>query len=449
MTTGQVSPATGPLRVDASNPRYFTDGSGKAIYLTGSHTWNSLQDRGESYPPRPFDFAAYLDFLQDHNHNFIRLWVWENAKWAPWTKEAVFFEPLAYQRTGPGNAIDGRPRFDLTKLNEAYFQRLRARVVAARERGIYVSVMLFQGWSVDGKGLHKGNPWPGHPFHKDNNVNGINGDKNGNGEGEEVHTLENPSVTRLQEAYVRKIIDTVNDLGNVLYEISNESADDATGWQYHMINYIHEYEAGKPKQHPVLMSIEWERNHPGKNAELFRSPAEAISPNSDGGYKKDPPPADGSKVIISDTDHLWGVGGDQGWVWKSFVRGLNPIFMDPYGRSGGSRGQDSKWELTRRNMGYTLAYARRMNLEAMEPRGDLASTSYCLADPASEYLVYSPAGGSVTVDLSAASGPLSVEWFNPRDGQTRPGGTTEGGASRTFRAPFPGDAVLYIRRLKH
>ena len=38
------SPATGPLRVHPTNPRYFTDDGNKAIYLTGSHTWSNLQD---------------------------------------------------------------------------------------------------------------------------------------------------------------------------------------------------------------------------------------------------------------------------------------------------------------------------------------------------------------------------------------------------------------------
>ncbi len=35
--------ATGPLRVSKVNPRYFTDGSGRAIYLTGSHPRWELQ----------------------------------------------------------------------------------------------------------------------------------------------------------------------------------------------------------------------------------------------------------------------------------------------------------------------------------------------------------------------------------------------------------------------
>ena len=72
--------AHGPLRVHPTNPRYFTDGtktpdgSWKAVYLTGSHTWANLIDRGTSDPPPAFDFDGYLDFLQKHHHNFIRLW---------------------------------------------------------------------------------------------------------------------------------------------------------------------------------------------------------------------------------------------------------------------------------------------------------------------------------------------------------------------------------------
>ncbi|MBE7554343.1 MAG: hypothetical protein HS126_25095 [Anaerolineales bacterium] len=71
----------GLLRVNPANPRYFTDGNSRAIYLTGSHTWANFQEAGESNPPPVFDYVAYLDFLQANNHNFFRLWRWEQAKW--------------------------------------------------------------------------------------------------------------------------------------------------------------------------------------------------------------------------------------------------------------------------------------------------------------------------------------------------------------------------------
>ena len=53
----------GPLRVLKDNPRYFTDDSGRAVYLTGSHTWSNLVDIGPKDPPPQFDFTACLDWM--------------------------------------------------------------------------------------------------------------------------------------------------------------------------------------------------------------------------------------------------------------------------------------------------------------------------------------------------------------------------------------------------
>jgi hypothetical protein len=363
------------------------------------------------------------------------------------------FDPMPYQRPGPGTALDGKPKFNLTQFNQAYFDRMRARIIEAGNRGIYVSIMLFDGWSIaKAKGdYNKNNPWKGHPFNSSNNVNGIDGDTNGDNSGEEIHELGIAAVTARQEAYVRKVIDTVNDLDNVLYEISNESQGGSEAWQYHMIAVIKDYEAGKPKQHPVGMTAPWIG---GYNPDLYASAADWISLNNgDGEVFFDPPAADGRKVLLTDTDHLCGICGDRDWVWKTFTRGHNPIFMDGYDGAGYGVGGDGfnfnhpPWVRVRTNLGYTLSYATRMNLAAMTPRGDLASSGYCLANPAAagaEYLIYLPSGGTVTVDLSGAVGELSVEWFNPETGVITSGTTTIGGGHRSFPAPFDGDAVLYI-----
>jgi hypothetical protein len=302
--------------------------------------------------------------------------------------------------------------------------------------------MLFEG-----HGLQRSDPswrWDGHPFNINNNVNGIDGDPNRDGIGLEIHTLKIPAITAVQEAYVQRVIDTVNDLDNVLYEIVNESGSYSTEWQYHMINYIKNYEANKPQQHPVGMTFQYPD---GNNADLFSSPADWISPahTSSERYRDNPPSAHSSKVVIADTDHLWGLGGNQEWVWKSLLRGLNPIYMDPYGCPDHPPADES----IRQNLGYTLVYANKLNLAAMIPRGDLASTDYCLANEVAEgaqYLVYLPDGGTVQVDLSASSAEreLTVEWFDPTTGVKTEGGTTIGGPNRSFTAPFSGDAVLCI-----
>jgi hypothetical protein len=450
----------GTLRVHPDNPRYFTDNSGRAIYLTGSHTWYNFQE-----PSNPeaglFDYQRYLDFLEEYNHNFTRLWIWEQASWASWTPDTVltrFGHPMPYPRTGPGMARDSLPRFDLGRFNQAHFSRLRARVEAAEKRGIYVQVMLFQGFSVRRQGSgtgrdDRGNPWWGHPYNVENNINGIDGDLDGDDLGDEVHMLSVPEVTKLQKAYIRKVIDTLNDMDNVIFEIANESHPKSMPWQYAMTDYIHEYEQTLPKQHPVLITMTIPS---GSNEELFASPADAISPkvmeNED--YKENPPPADGSKVIISDTDHLWGLGGSGAWVWKSFTRGHNPIFMDPLMRCynyppGVGPAEKPEYEEIRRQMGQTLRYAEKMDLAAMVPSGKLSSSGYCLANQTpgdAEYLVYLPEGGSVVVDLSATVGKLIVEWFEPEAGMVTETWTINGGSAATsLTAPFDGDAVLYIQ----
>lgn len=462
----------GPLFPNPDNPRYFTDGileNGKyrVVYLTGSHTWCNFTDCGNTNPPPVFDYIEFLDFLEGYDHNFFRLWRAENVRGGEGGDDFWFY-PIPYERSQTECcAFDGGNKFDLTKFDQTYFDRLRERVIQAGERNIYVSIMLFDGWSVENKFPATHQPWRGHPFNANNNINNVDGDSDGNGQGGETHTLENPEITALQEAYVRKVIDTVKDLDNVLYEISNESSGDSKLWQYHMIEYIKEYESHNPKQHPVGMTVAWPN---GSNEDLRNSPADWISQNGD---MDNPPLSDGLKVILSDTDHLCGICGNQQWVWKSFTRGENPIFMDFYNNAISGRGipfENEFQEEIRVNLGYTRIFANRMNMVVLSPLPDLCSTTYCLVNPVAkgaEYLVFLPSGGTVAnilhrlgierdvsfnlrsdstvdVDLSASPVELTVEWFNPVDGSTTYGGKVQGGDAQSFTAPFSGDAILYI-----
>jgi len=445
--SGEARPAAGPLRVSKENPRYFADPRGSIVYLTGAHTWPNLRDMGGSDPPQAFDWVGYLDFLTERHHNFIRLWTWDLFRHVDESGEAVYTSPFPWPRTGHEKALDGKPQFDLTRFEQSYFDRLRDRVQSAGQRGIYVSIMLFEGWGVQ----FAGEAWAGHPFNAANNSSNVDGDPDRSGRGLAVSTLQVPAVTRVQEAYVRKVIDTVNDLDNVLYEISNEAGPYSTEWQYHVIRFIKEYQAGKAKQHPVGMTFQYQG---GSNQALFDSPADWISPNPDApdgySYQENPPPTDGTKVILSDTDHLWGIGGSQAWVWKSFCRGLNPLFMDPYLHdtfyTRPMPGLDAKWDPVRDSLGHTRRFAERMDLVQATPSEDIASSHYCLAVPGKEYLVYLLEEGPVTVDLSAASGPMAVEWFDPSRAKTHTAETVAGGGKLRFRAPFVGDAVLYLKR---
>jgi hypothetical protein len=449
----QAAAARGPLRVHPDNPRYFTDGTRspdgtyKAVYLTGAHTWNNLVDMGRSDPPETFDWDAYLDFLERHHHNFIRLWAWDSTAWDTRAngrlgKDFIHHAaPLPWARTGPGHALDGKPKFNLNEFNPEYFERLRSRVISAGERGIYVGVMLFEGWGLyhgnRRRGTDDGWAWRNHPFNPSNNTHGLQVEGADAFSGR-VHTRGNPEVNRLQAAYIRKVVDTLNDLDNVLYEVINEGGEKE--WNWWVIQTIHEHQAAREKQHPVGNTGHGAERLPG----MLASPAEWVSPGRVDGFAEDPPAWNERKVSLLDTDHIWGVGGNPDWVWRSFLRGHNPLFMDPY--DGSVLGEDRGWEPIRAALGHTRRLAERVNLAAMVPRNELASTGYCLANPGREYLVYQPAPGKAfSVELEP--GRYRLEWVETSRGEPAASEERELTRGNQFKAPFEGAAVLHLRSL--
>jgi hypothetical protein len=242
------------------------------------------------------------------------------------------------------------------------------------------------------------------------------------------------------------VIDTVNDLDNVLYEISNENHPPSTDWQYAMIRFIKQYEKTQPKQHPVGMTFQYKG---GSNETLMNSPADWISPNNEGGYRDNPPVGDGAKVIVTDTDHLWGIGGNSTWVWKSFLRGLNPIFMDPYDGVVLSHGfGKDECEPIRKALGQTLHWSRRVDLAAMTPRPGLTSSKYCLANPGAEYLILLPKGER-KASLRLPAGKYRPTWFDTDTGaELARESFSHGEGERTLESPFDGDTLLHLRVTK-
>lgn len=444
----------GPLVVHPSNPRYFADPSGRAVYLSGSHTWAVVQDGGPQWPPAALDWSSYLASIVDYGHTFARLWTWEHPRWASWWNGDYFFTPVPWERTGPGLARDGGPRFDLTRVDASWLARLGERVSSALAAGVYVSVMLFQGWSAGPKPdpwTGCDNPWLSHPFHRDNNVNGIDGSP-ADAEGHDrVHTLADPAVVELQELYVRTVVDAVNNSPNVLFEIGNEhdGTPENTLWQYHMIDFVHEYErTAKALAHPVYMSAQWPN---GRNEDLLRSAADAIVPFAwrepgDERWEYDPPARQMGKVIFLDTDHLWGVGGTVDWVWRSFMRGYQPLYMDPWGYDHMDPLAPAGSEDVRRALGVACRLAAELDLATMEPRPDVVSTGFALWDGERVAVVYQPYEDRLCINLGRDLTAATVEWRDLVDGTKRaPGSIRPTAGGGLLDPPWPGPAVAVVR----
>lgn len=100
------------------------------------------------------------------------------------------------------------------------------------------------------------------------------------------------------------------------------------------------------------------------------------------------------------------------------------------------------------DLGHLARFAARVPFARMAPEDGLvlAGNAWALADRGSAYVFQLWDGGTVRIDLRRASGPFTVEWFDPRDGSFRPVPSAHGGRVKTFTAPTRDDWILYIHK---
>jgi hypothetical protein len=431
---------------------YFSDESGKPLVFTGSHTWGRKREN-KIWVSDGWDlskFNKYLDFLQHWNHNYIRLWMWEQEGGVN-----------IWEKTSDG-------RSDLAKLNQAFFDRTGSFVEAAKARGIYLGVMLFQGWSGTCEASIP--DWPRHAMNKINNINGIDGDPDGKTFGNKVHSLENPKIVAFQEQYVRKMIDTLNGYDNFIWEIANETIKSSIPWKAHMVQFIRDYEKTKPKQHLVLTGT---GNGVG-NDSILETKADTFSPcvvtkwaSPDDPFIGNPPIPDSTlvKPIILDNDHLgnhflrFSALSQRNWTWKSFTRGNHPIHMDCYdvfwdGESPTANhpvagvSTHPHYDPQRKSLGDVQLFAKRMDLSRTKPVSDPlhCSTTFCLANPRREYLAYQP-DVNQEISLQLPAGNYIAEMFDTSTSKTEKTNFKWSGGNKAFPKPahVAEDWALFVR----
>ena len=445
-----------PLKVSTGNTRYLIDpATGRAVILSGSHTWQNFQTYAT------FDWPTYLNFLVTNGHNFARLWRWEQ----PMGTQNI---PQPWTRTGPGNANDGLLKYDLTSFDQSFFDRLRQKTIEAGNRGIYVSIMLFEGFAL----RNWRSSSDGFPYTAANNINSID---DGYTSGTDFHVAHEGTVaaiTTKQKAYVHKVVDTVNDLDNVIYEIGNELVRSTNGnsWRADILSDLITYEAGKAKQHPIWYTApQWAScTDANSNDILFASSAQAVAPadcyaqsgGSNATWGTDPPVNTGSKVVLIDSDHIaydarTGYATSladtsnkptQTWPWKVFVRGHSPVYMDNWGDYTGTVGDGAYGDQTqiRTNIGYIENFAKSIRLENLVPSNSISTTTYALYNSGDEYLVYQPVAGNITVDMIA--GTFFYEYFRPSTGAITSSGTVTATTGLNAFIPAYYPVVLHLKK---
>ncbi len=334
-----------------------------------------------------------------------------------------------YERTGPGLAADGRPKFDLTRFNRTYFDYWRSVAEYALSKGIVLQISITDLWhnhdtivEVNGPGRIWGMQFDF--YRAENNINGIDAAD---------HTAwmsETHPVFAYHQALIRKLVDTMGDLPNIVWEIGNQTG--RTDWELRLADFLTAYEQSRGLPVRLVMP----RDLPGHQFVPGQCVWDPVQVHSllVGAYGWNLP-------LLADNDCIYPGDPDtrRRRAWAALTAGAHinlfhlelasPAVLDSRDAADGMR-----------YLGYLRTFLEELDVDlaGMRPSDGLVTHGWAYARPGREYIIYLISGGGTTVrGLPAA---YSAVWFNPRDGRTR-----SAGGGPTFIAPDDRDWVLYIR----
>jgi hypothetical protein len=238
-----------PLSLHPDNPHYFLFRGSPVILIGSTEHYGAVLNLD-------FDYLPYFEELKANNLNVTRTFTGfyvepkgafkiEKNTLAP--DPGKFICPWA--RSEEPGYKNGGNKFDLTKWDNEYFSRLKDFVSEAGKKNIVVELDLFSN-------IYDTIQWQLSPLYYKNNVN--NTDKTE--DWKEVLSLEHPTLLKIQEEMVRKIISELNEFDNLYYEICNEPYFGDTlalrQWEDHMTAFVAETEREYKYKHLISNNIQ-------------------------------------------------------------------------------------------------------------------------------------------------------------------------------------------------
>ena len=234
-----------PIALHPNNPHYFIWRGEPTILITSGEHYGALLNLD-------FDYVKYFDELQSKGLNHTR--TFSGAYRELPSSFGITDNPLApkpnryvcpWIRSDRPGYYDGGNKFDLTKWDPAYFERLRDFMLHAQKRGVVVEFTLFCP-------MYRDELWKACPMNAANNVNGI-----GKCQREEVYTLRHKDLLHVQIALTKKTVDELRDFDNLYYEVCNEPyfGGVTVPWQHEIVDTIVQAEREFPRKHLISMNI--------------------------------------------------------------------------------------------------------------------------------------------------------------------------------------------------
>ncbi len=447
------------LEICPQHRYYFRDGDRHVVLVGVSdralfNIWKN--DKG-------FSWRKYLDDLAAHHLNYVRqdVFSWGAIRGALEYPAQLSNPARLFARTGPGKAIDGKPKFDLTKFDQSYFdRRLKPFLREAAKRGIYVELTLFEGFRAR-------SDFKESLYTEANNINRL-GLRPGQVTSDAA--LGNRRLMAVQHAYVDKVLAETAQFGNVIYEIANESG--GRRWVAHLIDYIHNHPT-----HPSRLVSAGEQT---SSFDPRTGDNDIVVKHRGGGgwYATDADvrnhhvallqfrvgkPVSHNEYFLYANASTDDVNFPRKIMWADFTAGGHSNFFDfTFWRGTGrtlNDGQPSRsppFEILRGGQ-YLLDFLadNKVKFWTMAPHDELATVEgkskpyvFTLARPGEEYICYVLGNGTVKITLQLTGGPFTARWYDPKRGRfLGPPHRVQSKGRHLFQSPtFKQDIVLYLRR---
>lgn len=134
-------------------------------------------------------------------------------------------------------------------------------------------------------------------------------------------------------------------------------------------------------------------------------------------------------------------------AWGIMMAGVMPLYSEWHPNPPPTGGNGLAEPEVRRM--FDFFYSKTTYRQYQQMNGLVSSLSRQIASGISgqEYLIYDEDGGSITIDLSAASASsvFAILWFDPKSGVEQSSGSITGGGLRSVSSPFSGDSVLLLK----
>ncbi len=459
LTGGVMAAHAGRLEICREHPYYFRDG-GRHVVLVGVSD-RSLFTIWEN--DKGFSWRQYLDDLASHNLNYVRQDV---CSWGGLLGPAKYPAQLSnsawlFARTGPGKAIDGKLKFDLSRFDQSYLdERIKPFLREAGKRGIYVELTLFEG-------LKARRDFAESLYADANNINRL-GLRPGSVTSDAA--LDNPRLMAVQHAYIDKVLAETAEFGHVIYEIANETG--GRRWVSHLIDYVHHH-----RTHPGRIVSAGEQT---SSFDPRKGENDVVVKHRGGGglYATDSDvqnhhaallrfrvgkPVSHNEYFLFANRSTDDVNFPRKIMWADFTAGGHSNFFDfAFWRGTGHTLDDGRpsrsppHEILRGGQ-YLLDFLTENQVQfwAMAPHDELATAEgkselyvFTLAQPGEEYICYVLGDGPVTVALRLTNGLFTARWYDPKRGRfLAPAKAAQGRGRLLFRSPpFQQDIVLYVRK---